>query len=85
MTVYPVFIDSCPVYGREAGRAASLLRIPLGSGSMLRYLYECISVVAQGEPRILTTFEADGDYERFARGALGKARVRVSRGFDAFL
>lgn len=64
MTVFPVFIDCRPAYLRETH--SSLLRMPLGMGSILKHVSSHLSR-SLGEPTILTRFEPDKQYEAACR------------------
>jgi lipopolysaccharide/colanic/teichoic acid biosynthesis glycosyltransferase len=66
MHVYPILVDSRPVYLTSAPDA-SLLRMPLGTGTMLTHLLSRLARVSDVPPAIWATFEPTEEYERAVR------------------
>jgi lipopolysaccharide/colanic/teichoic acid biosynthesis glycosyltransferase len=70
---FPILIDSQPPYLQSKGTGASLLLTPLGPGTVLRYVSECLAAAGHPGLTIATAFEPDPDYER----QIGEVGVRV--------
>ena len=64
MKAFPILIDSRPPYLQSTGAGASLLLAPLGPGTVLRYVSECLAAAGYPGLTIATAFEPDPDYER---------------------
>lgn len=73
MKAFPILIDSQPSYLQSTGAGASLLLTPLGPGTVLRHVSECLAAAGYPGVTIATAFEPDPDYER----QIGEVGVRV--------
>ncbi len=64
MKAFVILLDSRPAYVQGASGPASLLLVPLGPATILRYLSERLSSVGHSRLTIATAFDPDPEYER---------------------
>ena len=81
MKAFPILIDSEPPYLQSAGAPASLLLTPLGPGTVLRYVSECLAAAGYPVLTVATSFEPSAEYERQIR-AVGVRVDAVVRARD---
>jgi lipopolysaccharide/colanic/teichoic acid biosynthesis glycosyltransferase len=65
---FPVLLDSRPRFVGQT-RAASLLRLPLGEGSVLSHLMARLRVITGTPPVVVARFDTDSAYEQAIRAA----------------
>lgn len=86
MTIYPIFLDGKAEYLADAGEDISLLRIPLGTGNVLRHLHAMVAKTATGDPAVLPTFEvASGYAESLSEAASGIEGLSIITRLDELL
>lgn len=75
MRLWPVLLDSQPAYLGGRGGAASLLRVPLGTQTLLEYLCSWLEPVTRNAPIIVCQAETEAGYPSTMVAACRTLRV----------
>jgi lipopolysaccharide/colanic/teichoic acid biosynthesis glycosyltransferase len=78
--IFPVVLDARPAYLQGAGAPASLLLLPLGTGTLLEHVLARLRAVTPNAPEVFATFEIGGRYTAAIREAAPAVRHVVDPG-----
>jgi lipopolysaccharide/colanic/teichoic acid biosynthesis glycosyltransferase len=75
MRIWPVILDSRPLYIRGGGRGASLLFAPLGTQTVLAHSLASVGLITDNPPVVLPQKEVDSEYRCWVQAVCPGASV----------
>jgi lipopolysaccharide/colanic/teichoic acid biosynthesis glycosyltransferase len=75
MRIWPVILDSQPIYLTGRGRSASLLLAPLGPGVLIEYVADALARVTDNPPLVVASEDVGPEYAGWVRALCPRAQV----------